>query len=245
MIRKAIYTSMDEELLIEEGKEWNFHEEDTTEHLHTLHPYPAKFIPQIPRKAISSWSKEGELIYDPFMGCGTTLIEAGLLNRPSIGTDNNDVAVLISKAKTSKYSDDDISRILFFGDNLGQALDATPPQRELIPDNKNFLYWFSDDVLCRLSSLKALILMNEEPVRTILLAIFSSIIVKVSFQDSDTRYAKVEKKISVSDVEKHFKNKLYDVVKSLKNSPFMNGQILSVFNPMPEIYHLLIALVSH
>jgi site-specific DNA-methyltransferase (cytosine-N4-specific) len=47
------------------------------------------------------------------------------------------------------------------------------------------------------------------------LAIFSSIIVKVSYQDSDTRYAKVEKEINVYDVDRSFKAKLFEVIESV------------------------------
>jgi len=78
LIRKAIYTREDEDALVQGGEEWNFHEEDTKEHLHSLHPYPAKFIPQITRRAIELWTKPGDLVYDPFNGCGTTVFEASL-----------------------------------------------------------------------------------------------------------------------------------------------------------------------
>lgn len=69
---------------------------------HNFHPYPAKFIPAIPRKAIEKLSKEGETIMDPFCGCGTTLVEAKILNRKSIGVDSNPLACLISKVKSTK-----------------------------------------------------------------------------------------------------------------------------------------------
>ena len=215
MERKAIYTIEDVDQLIKKGIEWNFHESNTQEHLHSLHPYPAKFIPQIPRKAIESWSAIGELIYDPFCGCGTTLLEASLLGRPSIGTDNNSVAVLISKAKTSSYSNSDLQELVEFYERFDDLLSKARPLKKLIPNNKNFYYWFNDEVLLRLSSLKRIILDQHEPIRTLLLSIFSSIIVRVSYQDSDTRYAKIEKKININDVDKSFKSKLIDVIGAL------------------------------
>ena len=101
MIRKAIYTEADEAKLIEKGTAWNFHDEKTQEFLHNLHPYPAKYIPQIPRKAILEYTEVGETVYDPFCGSGTTLLEASNYGRNAIGTDNNAVAVLLSKAKTN------------------------------------------------------------------------------------------------------------------------------------------------
>ncbi len=187
MHRKAIYTIEDAGVLTESGREWNFHDAVTQEHLHTLHPYPAKFIPQIPRKAIETWTVKEELVYDPFCGCGTTLLESSLLRRPSIGTDNNSVAILISRAKTANYSPADVDALRDFISEVDQFLPNMKPQRKLIPNNKNFLYWFSEEVLDKLSALKSLILTKHEPVLTMLLAVFSSIIVRVSYQDSDTR----------------------------------------------------------
>ena len=51
---------------------------DTTYLTHNYHPYPCKFVPQIPKQIISKYSKEGDLILDPFCGSGTTLTEASL-----------------------------------------------------------------------------------------------------------------------------------------------------------------------
>jgi site-specific DNA-methyltransferase (cytosine-N4-specific) len=215
MLRKAIYTEENESALIKSGLLWNFHEEETREHLHTLHPYPAKFIPQIPRKVIEAWTKKGDVVYDPFSGCGTTLLEASLLGRPSIGTDNNSVGILVSQAKTAKYKASDLQRLHEFGELVKNELASAKPDARLIPTNPNFLYWFDDKVLQRLSALKRMILEEKEPVQSLLMAVFSSIIVRVSFQDSDTRYAKVSKTIKPSDTEKWFLSKLNEVISSL------------------------------
>ncbi len=209
--RQAIYTAENIDSLIVKGHEWNFHDEDTQEHLHTLHPYPAKFIPQIPRKAIKEWTSKGGLVYDPFCGCGTTLLEASLLGRPSIGTDNNAVAVLVSKAKTAVYKPADVAFLNDFAINIDKVLSNTKACKKLIPTNENFHYWFNKNILDRLSALKSIILETPEPAQTLLLSIFSSIIVRVSFQDSDTRYAKIARTIRQTDVNKLFKAKLLNV----------------------------------
>jgi len=67
---------------------------------HGYHHYHAKFIPQLAKKIICKYSREGDIILDPFGGCGTTLVEAKLNGRNSIGIDISQIAVLISKAKT-------------------------------------------------------------------------------------------------------------------------------------------------
>ncbi|GAB6188949.1 hypothetical protein JCM30566_06880 [Marinitoga arctica] len=59
--------------------------------------YRGNFAPQIARNIILRYSKEDDLILDPMVGGGTTLIEAKLLNRKSIGVDINPNAIKISK----------------------------------------------------------------------------------------------------------------------------------------------------
>src|SRR5579885_1325032 len=74
---------------------------------HSLHPYPAKFIPQIPDALIRELSNEGDTVADVFCGSGTTLVEALLLNRHAIGFDANPLACLITKAKTTRFAPGD------------------------------------------------------------------------------------------------------------------------------------------
>lgn len=66
---------------------------------HGYHRYPAKFIPQLAERLILTYSKEGDWVVDPFMGSGTTLVEAKKLRRPSLGVDINPVAHLVTQAK--------------------------------------------------------------------------------------------------------------------------------------------------
>ena len=81
--------------------DWDF-KGFTTQYLtHTFHPYPARFIPQIPLTFIKLFTKEKETVLDPMCGCGTTLVEAFLNNRNSIGNDFNPLATLITKVKTT------------------------------------------------------------------------------------------------------------------------------------------------
>jgi len=81
--------------------DWDF-KDFTTQYLtHKFHSYPARFIPQIPLTFIKIFNREGDIVLDPMCGCGTTLVEAFLNNRNSIGNDFNPLAVLISKVKTT------------------------------------------------------------------------------------------------------------------------------------------------
>ncbi len=59
--------------------EWSFANKtikDTAYITHGIYTYPAKFIPQLAQKLINTYSKENDIVIDPFMGSGTTVIEA-------------------------------------------------------------------------------------------------------------------------------------------------------------------------
>ncbi len=217
--RPAIFTGgpTASALLGSEG-EWDFHYTDNAEYLHALHPWPAKFIPQIPRKAIEDYTSRGGVVLDPFMGCGTTLLEASLLGRPSIGVDNNAVAVLVTRAKTASYSEEDMRSLQAFARGLDNRVASLPLRPDLIPTNENFGYWFPKPVIARLAALKGLVLDEDEPLRTLLLAALSSIVVRVSYQDSDTRYKRVDRAISPEEVDRAFR----------KRVAYLIGQVPSV-----------------
>jgi len=89
-------------LLISKTKEdWTFKEIKTQEFTHGLHQYPARMHPEIAKRLIAKYtSKKSDLIFDPFMGSGTVLVEAMLHGNNSIGIDLNPFAVLLSTVKT-------------------------------------------------------------------------------------------------------------------------------------------------
>lgn len=74
---------------------------------HAFYRYPARFSPRFARAVIEAFTKHGEVVYDPFMGGGTTLVEALALGRRALGTDINSLAVFIAKVKTTPLSESD------------------------------------------------------------------------------------------------------------------------------------------
>lgn len=95
-------------------------ESDTTKHVHRLHPYKGKFIPQLVEYFLDShlnafkkevFFKEGNIILDPFMGSGTTLIQSSELGIHSIGVDVSEFNCLISQVKLGKYDLYKLSKI--------------------------------------------------------------------------------------------------------------------------------------
>jgi DNA modification methylase len=68
---------------------------------HCHYKYPARFSPTFVATAIENFSKPGDLILDPYMGGGTTIVEAMVRNRRAAGCDLNSLAVFITKVKTT------------------------------------------------------------------------------------------------------------------------------------------------
>lgn len=78
---------------------------------HNFYRYPARFSPFFVREAIKTFTKPGDLVVDPFVGGGTTLVEASTLGRKSIGVDINSLATFVSSVKTQPLSKAEIGFI--------------------------------------------------------------------------------------------------------------------------------------
>lgn len=99
-----------------ENLNWNlsfeqYKESETTKHVHRLHPYKGKFIPQLVEYFLDEhtddFKKEiffnkGDIVLDPFCGSGTTLVQANELGMHAIGVDISEFNAMIANAKVSK-----------------------------------------------------------------------------------------------------------------------------------------------
>ncbi|MEW6507568.1 MAG: DNA methyltransferase [Bacteroidota bacterium] len=94
-----------------------YKEADTTKHVHRLHPYKGKFIPQLVEYFLDShtdefkkeiYFKKDDIVLDPFCGSGTTLVQANELGIHSIGVDVSKFNSLISNVKIGKHDLDDL-----------------------------------------------------------------------------------------------------------------------------------------
>lgn len=84
-------------------RERDLRERERTKHVHRLHPYLGKFIPQLVEIFLRKYFAPGQTVLDPFSGSGTTLVQALELGVNSVGYDISAFNVMLAKAKTQQY----------------------------------------------------------------------------------------------------------------------------------------------
>ena len=175
--------------------EWDFPLRVAHSDIEGIHPYPAKFVAELPRALLENLPLPmGTAVLDPFCGSGTTLVESQRRGVPSYGIDLNPIACLMARVKTSPLA-------MGFEESLGSVCkDAQSSTNLLIPRIPNLDHWFMPQVQQALAALTGAIAAAPEAHQDLLRLALSSIIVRVSNQDSDTRYAAVPKSVSAENV---------------------------------------------
>lgn len=82
-------------------REQDLPERVRTKHVHRLHPYLGKFIPQLVEIFLRKF--QPETVCDPFSGSGTTLVESATLGINAVGSDISEFNSLIARVKTGSY----------------------------------------------------------------------------------------------------------------------------------------------
>ena len=83
--------------------DWSFVDRQRAPAIEAIHPYPAKFIGDIPRALLGALPLPPKtLVFDPFAGSGTTLLEAQRRGLESVGVGLNPIACLIARVKTAR-----------------------------------------------------------------------------------------------------------------------------------------------
>jgi len=85
-------------------REKDLPEKERTKHVHRLHPYLGKFIPQLVEVFLRKYFQPGQTVLDPFCGSGTGLVQANELGINAVGYDISAFNVLLSRAKLRKYN---------------------------------------------------------------------------------------------------------------------------------------------
>jgi hypothetical protein len=177
--------------------DWELEDADTRYYTHGYHRYSAKYIPQIPYRLISKFTKKNDLVLDNFMGSGTTLVESKVLGRNAIGIDVNPLACLISKVKTTTIQKStllEISKILILlkediinlrGNTLlfnhREIRPTIENSMSKTPLHPNISKWYHQNVIYELLVIKSRIdTVENKDVKDFLLVSLSSILRSVS-----------------------------------------------------------------
>ena len=207
----------------------------TTYLTHNFHSYPAKFVPQIPNYFIKKLTNEYDVVFDPFVGCGTTMVECKLLNRIGIGIDLNPIATLVSESKTANLSVTEINEVV---NTVGQIKKAIYNLYEKgifnyqIPYFHNRDHWFQNNVQKELTIIIGFLnKLRNRKISNFLKTAISSIIVSVSNQESDTRYAAKNKNIVDYQTFQVFEKKTESMIIRVKEfNSKANGINIEIYN---------------
>lgn len=204
---------------------------------HPMHSFSAKFPPQLPNWAIQEFTSKGDTVFDPFTGSGTTLVEARLLGRHSVGTEIDPLSRLITKVKTTpidtlilyRYSEELAANMGIWFAKLreqrkrGKGLFSLKLGIEP-PDFPNRDYWYYPETIEELTLLLHLIdQIEHHDTRDFLYLVFSGIIYtkgKGSMANvMDLAHSRPHRvmKETPPDVEKAFLTKLNRLRKMLEN----------------------------
>ena len=213
------------------SRDWSFTEDDTRYLTHDLHPYPAKFIPQIPAHLIARLSMPGDVVLDPFGGSATTAVEAVRLGRRALSFDANPLSALIGRVKTgfmatSVRTDLDQLCASIDGHIIGFRAQKGDWGRLLashhgqyLPEIPNVSKWFNDYIVGELCLIRHLIEETTEGLAhdAACLAL-SRVIIRISNQESETRYVSVAKKLQPTIALRAYLESLKAVCRRLENA---------------------------
>lgn len=125
---------------------------------HGFFKYPCKFIPEIPRWAINKYTDKESLIFDPFSGSGTTLLEAQILGHNAFGTEIDPVAKKIIQVKTQKYNKEELEAIDFEYSSMLAVFNNNEDKTKIfIPEINNLNHWFNKENAMLLGKIRTLI----------------------------------------------------------------------------------------
>lgn len=188
--------------------------------IHNLHAFPAKYPPALPRLFIQHLTQPGEVVLDPMVGSGTTVLESVRIGRYGIGSDIDPLALLLSQAKSAPpvpvrvfQAGLSVCNRAYLALERERSYVRQEIQKRFDDKTREFLnYWFTRETQEELMALLLQIEAEPEPaVRQFLRLCFSSIIVTKSGGVSlatdlaHTRPHKVEGKVPRSAIDEFAK----------------------------------------
>ena len=94
---------------------------------HGYYKYPARFSPLFAKAAIQAFTRPGDLVLDPHVGGGTTLVEALAAGRQGVGVDISTLAEFVASVKCTILSEAELDALQRWADKLPQRVDIHRP----------------------------------------------------------------------------------------------------------------------
>lgn len=195
--QSSLFRDLETTPVQQHNNSWDFPSDGSGDHVTSLHPYPARFIPAIPRLAIESADlAEGSVVWDPFAGSGTTLIEANHAGHTAVGIDVNHLAHFLQRAYTTRLESADLEELRrLHGEALQlrtfSSLAEVLGRRAEIP---RLTHWFSEGAILAIDAFLQLVgnLGSSEASKLSAHLALSRVLVRISRQESDTQYRAVK-----------------------------------------------------
>jgi DNA modification methylase len=222
---------VDEDIYSDTANDWSFASLKPRETLwgpHGYHRYPSKFIPQLVRRIIDTYSCPGDLVGDTFVGSATTGIEALRSGRRFWGSDINPVALLIGHAKCIPLLPEALDKVwkqvteqLTHVQRVGRRPLSTREKEAILSvdiarasDEERFAYWFPAEYQRALESiLKEIMMITEESIRIFFLCGFSNILRRSSIWLSGSTKAQKDLKKYLCDPAEEFHKHMQDMIR--------------------------------
>lgn len=228
---------------IQSGATYTIKQANPNSYTHGMFKYPCKFIPEIPRWGIKTYlSEKRGVIFDPFSGSGTTLLEANVNGLDAYGTEIDDIAKLIIKVKTTVL---DSAQMELLDQCYSEIINIIGQDdvKLFIPAIANLEHWFSENTIKELGRMKAYIdSIKDEDVQDYFKLCMASIIKKVSNADDTSPKPYVSNKIikvpptvekEFTSVFRRYKQMMQELihVKKMGNTVIIQGDALEFSVP--------------
>lgn len=228
---------------IQTGATYTIKQANPNSYTHGMFKYPCKFIPEIPRWCIKTYLPEKRgVIFDPFSGSGTTLLEANVNGMDAFGTEIDDIAKLIIKVKTTVLDSKQLSLLEEYYVEITNVINQNDAIM-YVPEITNLEHWFLENTAKELGRMKVYIdHIVDEDVRDFFKLCMVSIIKKVSNADDTSPKPYVSNKIIKipPTVEKEFTSVFHrykqmvqelSCVKKMGKTEMIQGDARSFFMP--------------
>jgi hypothetical protein len=98
---------------------------------HGFYKYPARFSPAFARAVIDTFTEPGDLVLDPYVGGGTTVVEAVAAGRWAIGVDINPISEFVTKVKSTILSNNELEKLESWAAKLPGTINLHKPSAEI------------------------------------------------------------------------------------------------------------------